>query len=225
VLLDSPSLPGKLQATSPLSYQSKSGPTSSLSSAMNPSRETTAPMIVLPIVSSFPQRSSFRPFHRYGTITRTRNGEAEPVLLSMDDLEGLEMTLESAVIPRLSRGSRRAWRLWGGVSLALTWTVRQDLARRRATGARRPNQGTRSGSSLPHGGRSPIGFRKLLPPPPEVTFPVGSGPARVRKSACIKLDHLVEQLESYFAAVSARRESGHRRRKALPRADWCERTP
>src|SRR6266508_485756 len=48
VLQDSPSLPGKLQVTSPFPYQSNSGPMSSLSSAMNPSRETTAPMIVLP---------------------------------------------------------------------------------------------------------------------------------------------------------------------------------
>jgi hypothetical protein len=50
VLRDSPGLPGKLQVTSPLPYQSNSGPTSSLSSAMNPSRETTAPMIVLPMI-------------------------------------------------------------------------------------------------------------------------------------------------------------------------------
>jgi hypothetical protein len=36
VLRASSSLPGKVQATSPLPSQSKSGPTSSLSSAMNP---------------------------------------------------------------------------------------------------------------------------------------------------------------------------------------------
>src|SRR6184192_1584995 len=48
------SLPGKLQLASPPSSQSKSGPTSSLSSAMNPSRETAAtPMIVLPMIPSF----------------------------------------------------------------------------------------------------------------------------------------------------------------------------
>src|SRR5919106_3842168 len=52
VVRTSSSLPGKLQATSPLPYQSNSGPTSSLSSAMNPSRETTAPMITLPMISS-----------------------------------------------------------------------------------------------------------------------------------------------------------------------------
>jgi hypothetical protein len=49
VVRDSPSEPGKLQATSPLPNQSNSGPTPSLSSAMNPSSETTAPMIVLPM--------------------------------------------------------------------------------------------------------------------------------------------------------------------------------
>ena len=47
-------LPGKLQPTSPLPSQSKRGPTSSLSSAMNPSRDTAAtPMIVLPVILSF----------------------------------------------------------------------------------------------------------------------------------------------------------------------------
>lgn len=68
-------------------------------------------------------------------ITLTRNGEAEAVLLSVDDLEGLEMTLEilgdtqaaariSESLAALSRGDE-------GVDLA---TVRADLARRRATG-------------------------------------------------------------------------------------------
>jgi hypothetical protein len=52
VLRDSPKEPGKLQVTSPLPYQSNSGPTSSFSSAMNPSRETAAPVIVLPMISS-----------------------------------------------------------------------------------------------------------------------------------------------------------------------------
>src|SRR6266542_1788059 len=48
------SLPGKVQLTSPVPSQSKSGPTPSLSSAMNPSRETAAtPMIVLPMIPPF----------------------------------------------------------------------------------------------------------------------------------------------------------------------------
>jgi hypothetical protein len=48
VLRHSPSAPSKAQVTSPLSYQSNSGPTPSFSSAMNPSRETTAPMTACP---------------------------------------------------------------------------------------------------------------------------------------------------------------------------------
>lgn len=69
-------------------------------------------------------------------ITLTRNGEAEAILLSVADLDGLEMTLEilgdgdspariSESLAALSRGEP-------GVGLA---TVRADLARRRATGA------------------------------------------------------------------------------------------
>jgi antitoxin YefM len=68
-------------------------------------------------------------------ITLTRNGEAEAVLLSVDDLEGLEMTLEilgdtptatriSDSLTALSLGDT-------GVDLA---TVRADLTRRRTTG-------------------------------------------------------------------------------------------
>jgi antitoxin YefM len=69
-------------------------------------------------------------------ITLTRNGEAEAVLLSVDDLEGMEMTLEiladtqaaariAESLAALSRGDK-------GVDLA---TVRAEFARRRATGA------------------------------------------------------------------------------------------
>lgn len=68
-------------------------------------------------------------------ITLTRNGEAEAVLLSVDDLEGMEMTLEilgdtetsvniSTSLAALGRGEE-------GVGLD---TVRADLARRRAGG-------------------------------------------------------------------------------------------
>jgi antitoxin YefM len=68
-------------------------------------------------------------------IALTRNGQPEAVLLSVDDLEGLEMTLEilgdadavagmSESLAALVHGER-------GADLA---TVRQDLARRRATG-------------------------------------------------------------------------------------------
>lgn len=69
-------------------------------------------------------------------ITLTRNGEAEAVLLSVDDLEGLEMTLEilgdSDSVARISESLAALGRGEHGADLA---TVRQDLARRRATGA------------------------------------------------------------------------------------------
>jgi antitoxin YefM len=68
-------------------------------------------------------------------ITLTRNGEAEAVLLSVDDLEGLEMTLEilgdSESVARISESLDALRRGEAGVDLA---TVRADLARRRATG-------------------------------------------------------------------------------------------
>ena len=68
-------------------------------------------------------------------ITLTRNGEPEAVLLSVDDLAGLEITLEvladadaagriSGALEALAAGDE-------GVDLD---TVRADLARRRATG-------------------------------------------------------------------------------------------
>jgi antitoxin YefM len=69
-------------------------------------------------------------------ITLTRNGEAEAVLLSVDDLEGLEMTLEilgdAAAAGRISESLAELANSDTGADLA---TVRADLARRRATGA------------------------------------------------------------------------------------------
>ena len=66
-------------------------------------------------------------------ITLTRNGEAEAVLLSVDDLEGLEMTLEilgdSESVARISDSLTALSRGEAGADLA---TVRRDLARRRA---------------------------------------------------------------------------------------------
>jgi PHD/YefM family antitoxin component YafN of YafNO toxin-antitoxin module len=68
-------------------------------------------------------------------ITLTRNGEAEAVLLSVDDLEGLEMTLEilgdRAAVARISESLDALGRGEPGADLD---TVRQDLARRRAAG-------------------------------------------------------------------------------------------
>src|SRR5262250_1108339 len=69
-------------------------------------------------------------------ITLTRNGEPEAVLLSVEDLEGLEMTLE--ILGDTEAAARIATSLTAlntgetGVDLA---TVRADLARRRTTGA------------------------------------------------------------------------------------------
>jgi len=69
-------------------------------------------------------------------IALTRNGEAEVVLLSVDDLEGLEMTLEilgdTPAAARITESLAALNQGDTGVDLA---TVRADLARRRATGA------------------------------------------------------------------------------------------
>jgi len=68
-------------------------------------------------------------------ITLTRNGEAEVVLLSVDDLEGMEMTLEilgdSEAVGRISESLAALCRGEPGTDPD---SVRQDLARRRATG-------------------------------------------------------------------------------------------
>ena len=69
-------------------------------------------------------------------ITLTRNGEAEAVLLSVENLEGLEMTLEilgdSEAVARITESLAALDRGEPGADLT---TVRQELARRRATGA------------------------------------------------------------------------------------------
>jgi antitoxin YefM len=68
-------------------------------------------------------------------ITLTRNGEAEAVLLSVDDLEGLEMTLEilgdTQTAARIADSLAALNQGDAGVDLA---TVRADLTRRRVTG-------------------------------------------------------------------------------------------
>lgn len=68
-------------------------------------------------------------------ITLTRNGEAEAVLVSVDDLEGLEMTLEilsdAQAVTRIGESLADLERGEPGADLD---TVRQDLARRRASG-------------------------------------------------------------------------------------------
>ncbi|MDA8314936.1 MAG: type II toxin-antitoxin system Phd/YefM family antitoxin [Actinomycetota bacterium] len=68
-------------------------------------------------------------------ITLTRNGEAEAVLLSVDDLEGMEMTLEilgdREAADRISESLAALCRGEAGADLD---SVRRDLARRRASG-------------------------------------------------------------------------------------------
>jgi prevent-host-death family protein len=69
-------------------------------------------------------------------ITLTRNGEPEAVLVSVEDLEGMEMTLEiladEGAVARIGESLAALGRGETGADLA---TVRQDLARRRAAGA------------------------------------------------------------------------------------------
>ena len=69
-------------------------------------------------------------------ITLTRNGEPEAVLVSVDDLEGLELTLvilsDTRAVSRIMESLAALGRGEPGAGLA---TVRADLARRRATGA------------------------------------------------------------------------------------------
>jgi antitoxin YefM len=69
-------------------------------------------------------------------IVLTRNGEPEAVLLSVDDLEGLEMTLEllgnTDAVGRISESLAALGRGEPGDDIA---TVGQDLTHRRVTGA------------------------------------------------------------------------------------------
>jgi antitoxin YefM len=68
-------------------------------------------------------------------ITLTRNGEPEAVLLSVDDLEGLELTLEvlgdTEAVKEIAEGLASLQAGEPGVDLD---TIRADLARRRTTG-------------------------------------------------------------------------------------------
>ena len=65
-------------------------------------------------------------------ITLTRNGEPEAVLVSVDDLEGLEILGDTDAVTRIAGSLAALGRGEPGADLD---TVRQDLARRRATGA------------------------------------------------------------------------------------------
>jgi antitoxin YefM len=69
-------------------------------------------------------------------IVLTRNGEPEVVLLSVDDLEGLEMTLEIlGDTDAAARILESLTALGRGETGADSATVQQDLTHRRATGA------------------------------------------------------------------------------------------
>jgi antitoxin YefM len=69
-------------------------------------------------------------------IVLTRNGEPEVVLLSVDDLEGLEMTLEilgdTNAVARISESLAALGRGEPGTDIG---TARQDLTHRRVMGA------------------------------------------------------------------------------------------
>jgi antitoxin YefM len=73
---------------------------------------------------------------QHARIVLTRNGEPEVVLLSVDDLEGLEMTLailgDTNAVARISESLAALGRGEPGADIA---TIRQDLTHRRATGA------------------------------------------------------------------------------------------
>ena len=68
-------------------------------------------------------------------ITLTRNGEPEAVLLSVDDLEGLELTLEilgdTEAVREIAESLAASQSGEPGVDIA---TIRADLTRRRAAG-------------------------------------------------------------------------------------------
>ena len=74
--------------------------------------------------------------HQHERIILSRNGQAEAVLLSVDDLEGLEMTLElladTDAVVRISESLATLGRGESGAGIA---TVPQDLTHRRVTGA------------------------------------------------------------------------------------------
>jgi antitoxin YefM len=76
-----------------------------------------------------------RVLQQHERITLTRNGEPEAVVLSVDDLEGLEMTLEilgdGEAVTRISESRAALERGEPGPDMG---PVRQDLARRRITG-------------------------------------------------------------------------------------------
>jgi len=77
-----------------------------------------------------------RRVRQHERIALTRNGEPEAALLSVDDLEGMEMTLgilgNTDAVARISESLAGLERGEPGADMA---TVRQDLTRRRVSDA------------------------------------------------------------------------------------------
>jgi antitoxin YefM len=98
----------------------------------------TIPATPVPLSEAKAQLSELarRVRQQHERITLTRNGEPEAVLLSVDDLEGLELTLEiladTEAVARISESLAALARGEPGADIA---TGRQDLTHRRVTGA------------------------------------------------------------------------------------------
>jgi antitoxin YefM len=103
---------------------------------MHPYRSAIATPVSLSEAKGRLAQLASRVRQHHERIVLTRNGEPEVVLLSVDDLEGLEMTLDilgdTDGAARISESLAALGRGETGADVA---TVRQDLTHRRATGA------------------------------------------------------------------------------------------
>jgi prevent-host-death family protein len=103
---------------------------------MHPQRNAAAMPVPLSEAKVRLSELARRVRQQHERIVLTRHGEPEVVLLSVDDLEGLEMTLEilgdTNAAARISESLAALGRGEPGADIA---TVRQDLSHRRATGA------------------------------------------------------------------------------------------
>jgi prevent-host-death family protein len=92
---------------------------------------TAATPVPLPEAKARLSELARRVCEQHERIVLTRNGQAEAVLLSVDDLEGLEMTLEilgdTKGAVRISEGLAALGRGETGADMA---AVQEDLARR-----------------------------------------------------------------------------------------------
>jgi antitoxin YefM len=108
---------------------------------MHPHKSPPATPVPLSEAKAHLSELARRVRQQHERIVLTRNGEPEAVLLSVDDLEGLEMTVgilaDSSVATRISESLAALERGEPGADMAM---VRQDLARRRANGPWRPNR-------------------------------------------------------------------------------------